>query len=123
MEATKNCTKAIRATQESGLKANSIIDAIYEGCVSRLVVVQYLVMPHLRHVYVLQTLVRPHVRHVYVLLPLVRPHARHTRFSLHIVVSFKGRTTRSWSFGCGFAFDTAMGCTGFRLLFSTAIVL
>ena len=34
---------------------------------------------------------------------------------LHIAVSLKGRTTRIWSFGCGFDCATAMGCAGFRL--------
>ena len=82
---------------------------MYEGCA------RYLVMPHVRHVYVLQPLVRPHVRHVCVLQPLVRPHVMHARLGLHIAVSLKGRTTRIWSFGCGFACTTAMGCAGFRL--------
>ena len=59
---------------------------------------------------------------VYVLLPLVRPHVRHARLGLHIAVSLKGRTTRIWSFGCGFACATAMGCAGFRLSFGTIIV-
>ena len=54
----------------------------------------------------------PHVRHVCVLLPLVRPHVRHVRLDLHIAVSLKGRTTRIWSFGCAFAYATAMGCDG-----------
>ena len=70
---------------------------MYEGCV------RYLIMPHVRHVYVLQ--------------PLVRPHVRHARLGLHIAVSFKGTTTCIWSFGCGFACATAMGCAGFRLSF------
>ena len=82
---------------------------MYKGCVSRLVVVRYLVMPH--------------VRHVCVLLPLVRLHIRHTHLGLHIAVSFKGRTTCISSFGCGFTCATAMGCAGFRLLFGTIIVL
>ena len=80
-------------------------------------------MPYVRHVYVLQPLIRPHVRHVCMLLPLVRPHVRHARLGLHIVVSFKGRTTRIWSFGCGFACATAMGCARFRLFFGTVIAL
>ena len=80
---------------------------------------RYLVMPHIRHVYVLQPLVRPHVRHVYVLLPLVRPHIRHVRLGLHIALSLKSRTTRIWSFSCGFGCATAMGCAGFRLLLDT----
>ena len=60
-------------------------------------------------------LVMPHVRHVYVLQPLVRPHIRHAHLGLHIAVSLKGRTTRICSFGCGFAYTTAMACAGFRL--------
>ena len=68
-------------------------------------------------------IVIPHVRHVYVLQPLVRPHIRHVPLGLHIALSLKGKTTQIWSFGCGFACATAMGCVGFRLLFGTAIVL
>ena len=83
---------------------------------------QYLVMPHVRHVYVLQPLIRPHVRQVCVVQPLVRPHVMYARLGLHIVVSLKGKTTHIWSFGCGFACATAMGCAGFKLLFGTAIV-
>ena len=82
---------------------------MYEGCVSHSVVVSYLVMPH--------------VRYVYVLLPLVMPHIRHTRLGLHIAVSLKGRTTRIWSLGCGFACATKMGCAGFNLSFGIIIVL
>ena len=96
---------------------------MYEGCISHLVAVLYLVMPHVRHVYVLQPLVMPYVRHVYVLLPLVRPHIRHVRLGLHKAVGLKGRTTRIWSFSCGFACATAMGYAGFRLLFGIIIVL
>ena len=47
----------------------------------------------------------------------------HWHLSLHIVVSLKGRITCIWSFGCGFACATAMGCAGFRLLFGIIIVL
>ena len=82
---------------------------MYEGYISRLVVVWYLL--------------KPHVRHVYVLLPLVMPHVRHAHLGLYIEVSLKGRTTNIWSFGCGFPCDTAMGCAGFRLLFDIIIVL
>ena len=96
---------------------------MYEGCISRSVVVWYLVMPHIRDVHVLQPLVRLYVRHVCVLPTLVRPHIRHARLGLDIAVSFKGRTTRIWSFGCGFTCATEMGCAGFRLLFGTIIVL
>ena len=67
-------------------------------------------------------LVMPHVRHAYVLQLLVRPHVRYAHLGLYIAVSLKGRTTRIWSFGCGFACATAMGYAGFRLLFGTAIV-
>ena len=83
---------------------------------------RYLVMPHLRHMYVLQPFVGPYVRHVCVLQPLVRPHVMHAHLGLHTAVSLKGRTTRIWSFGCGFACTTAMGCSGFRILSGTAIV-
>ena len=76
MEATRNYAIAIGATQE----ANSIIYNMYEGYISRLVVVRYLV--------------RPHVRHVCVLLPFVRPYVRHAYLGLHIAISLKGRTTR-----------------------------
>ena len=54
---------------------------------------------------------------------LVMPHVMHAHLGLHIAVSLKGKITCSWSFGCGFACATAMGCAGFRLLFGTAIVL
>ena len=96
---------------------------MYDDCVSRLVVVWYLVMLHVRHVYVLETLVKLHVRHVFVLLPLVRPYVRHARLGLYIAVNLKGRTTRIWSFGYSFACATAMGCAGFKLLFGKIIVL
>ena len=82
---------------------------MYKGCISHLVVVQYLEMHH--------------VRHVCVLLPLIRPHIRHAHLGLHIAVSFEGRTTHIWSFGCGFTCATAMGYGRFRLLFSGNIVL
>ena len=84
---------------------------------------RYLVMPHVRHVYVLQPLVRPHVRHVCVLLPLVRPHVRRVHLGLHIAVSLKGRTTRIWTFGCGFACATVIRFAGFRLLLDIILVL
>ena len=57
------------------------------------------------------------------LLPLVRTHVSHARLGLHIAVSLKGRTTCIWSFDCSFACATAMGYTGFRLLFDIIIVL
>ena len=82
---------------------------MYEGCASPSVVVRYVVMPHIRHVYVLQ--------------PSLRPHVRHARLGLHIEVSFKGKTTCNWSFGCGLTCTTSMECVGFRLLFGTNIVL
>ena len=91
----------IGATQEAKQYANSIIDAAYIGYVSRLVVVWYLVIPN--------------VRHLCVLLPLVMPQVWHMRLGLYIAVSFKGRTTPIWYFGCGFACATTMGCAGFRL--------
>ena len=92
---------------------------MYEGYFSRLVVVQYLVMPHIRYVYKLLPIVRAHIKHVYVLLPRVMPHVRHARLGLHIVVILNGRTTRIWSFGYGFTCATAIGCAGFRLFFGT----
>ena len=95
---------------------------MYEGYVSSSVVVQYLVMPHVRHVCVLLHLVMPHVRHVGVLLPLISSHVRHACLDLHIVVSFKGRTTYIWSFGCGFAYAITMGCAGFKLSFGIIIL-
>ena len=82
---------------------------MYEGYISCSVVVWYLVMPH--------------IRHMYVLLPLVMAHVRHAHLGLHIAVSLKGRTTRIWSFVCGFACDTTIGCVGFRLSFGTIILL
>ena len=82
---------------------------MYKGCISRSIVVWYLVKPHVRHVYVLQ--------------PLARPRVGHVRLGLHIAVSLKGRTACIWSFGCGFACATAMGYAGFRVLFGTIIVL
>ena len=83
----------IGATQETGLQANSIIDTMYEGYVSRSVAVWHLVILHVRHVYVLLPLARPHVRHVCMLLPVVMSHVRPTHLGLHTVVSLKGRTT------------------------------
>ena len=96
---------------------------MYEGYVSRLVVVWYLVVPHVRHVYMLLPLVRPHIRYVCLLLPLVMPHVRHAHLGLYIAVSLKGKTTHIWSFGCSFTCTTIMGCAVFRLLFDTIIVL
>ena len=57
------------------------------------------------------------------LLLLVRPHVRHACLGLHIAVSSKGKTTHNWSFRCGFACATAIGCAVFRLLFGMIIVL
>ena len=96
---------------------------MYEGYVSCSVVVRYLVMPHIGHVYVLLPIARTYVRHVCVLLPLVIPHVRYARLGLNKAVIWKGRTTCIWSFGCGFAWATAMGCVGFRLSFGIIIVL
>ena len=72
---------------------------MYEGYVRCLVVVLYFV--------------KPHIMHVCMLLPFIRPYVRHAHLGLHIVVSSKCRTTHIWSFGCGFACTTAMGCAGF----------
>ena len=85
--------------------------------------VQYLVMPHVKHVYVLLPLVKFHVRHVCVLLLLVMPHVKHAHLGRHIAVGLKGRTIRIWSFGCSFTCATTMGCAGFRRLFGIIIVL
>ena len=98
MKAIRNCTIAIGATLEAGKKANSIIDGIYEGYVSCPVVVQPLVMPHVRHICVLQ--------------PLVIPHISRAHLSLYIGVRLKGRKTCIWSFSCGFFCATTMGCAG-----------
>ena len=109
MEATGNCTIVICTTQEARQLVNSITDAVCESYVSCFVVAQPLVMPH--------------VRHAHVLLPLVMHPIRHAHLNIHIVVSLKGRTTCIWSFGCGFAGATTMGCTGFELSFGIVIVL
>ena len=52
---------------------------------------------------------------VCVLLLVVKPHVRHAHLGLYIGVNLKGRTTLIWSFGCSFAFVTAMGCAWFIL--------
>ena len=65
----------------------------------------------------------PYIRHIYVLLPFVIPYIRHVHFGLHIAINLKGRTTCIWSFGCGFACATTIGCVGFRLSFGTSILL
>ena len=62
---------------------------MYEDYVSCLVVVQYLVMPHISHVYMLLPLARLHVKHLYVLLPLIMPHVRHTHLGPHIAASLR----------------------------------
>ena len=80
-------------------------------------------MPYVRHVCVLLPLVRSHERHEYMLLPLVILYIRHARLVLHIGVRLKGKTTRIWSFSCGFACTTTMGCAGFKLSFGIIIVL
>ena len=79
-------------------------------------------MPHIRYLCMLLPLIRPSVRHLYVLLPFVMPHVRHMHLGLLIVVSLKGRIICIWSFGCGFAFATTMGCAGFRLSFGIIIL-
>ena len=68
-------------------------------------------------------IVRPHVKHLCVILPLVMPHVKHAHLSLHIEVSLKVRITCTWSFGCGFACATTMGCAGFSQSFCTIILL
>ena len=63
MEATKNCTIVIGTTQKAGQQANSIVDIMYEGYFSCLVVARPLVIPNVRHVCVLLPLVMPLLRH------------------------------------------------------------
>ena len=75
------------------------------------------------YAYMQLPLLRPHAKHVCMLMPLVRPHVRHTHLRLHIAVSLNGRATRIWSFCCGFACTTAMGCAVFRLSFGTIFLL
>ena len=82
MESTGNYTIVIGAAQKTGQKSNSVIDIAYKGYIRCLVVLQYLVMPHARHVCMLLPLLRPHVGHVYMLLPLVMPHVGYTHLSL-----------------------------------------
>ena len=72
---------------------------------------------------VAQYLVMPHVRHICVLLPLKVLHVRYAQLGLYIGVRLEGRTTRIWYFGCGLACATTMGCSGFKLSFGTIIVL
>ena len=109
MVATGNCTMVISNIQEAGKQANSVINAEYESYVSRLVVSQYLVMPH--------------IRHLCVPLPLVICHIRHAHLGLHIALRLKGRTTCIWSFGCSFACATIVGCSGFKLSYGIIILL
>ena len=80
---------------------NIVIDAMYEGYVSQLVVAKYLVIPH--------------IRYVCVLLPLVMPHVSYAHLGQHIAVSLKGRTAQIWSFDCGFTYDFIIRCAGFKL--------
>ena len=82
---------------------------MYKGYISCLVVVQSLVMPH--------------VRYVCVLLPLVIYNIRHTHLGLHIWVSLKGRATCIWSFGYDFACAITMRYAGFKLSFGIIIIL
>ena len=82
---------------------------MYKGYVSRSIAARHLVMPH--------------VLHMHVLLYIVMPHIRYLHFCLHIGVRLEGRTTFIWSFGCGFACSTAMGCGRFKLSIGVTIVL
>ena len=82
-----------------------MINAVYEGYSSCSAVAQYLVM------------------HVYMLVPLTMLYVRHAHLGLHIGVSLKGKTTRIWSFGCGFTCATIMGYAGFELSFGIIVVL
>ena len=65
MEATWTYTIAISTTQKAKKKANSVINAIYEGYVIPPVVVQPFSMPNIRHVYVLLPFVTSHIRHAH----------------------------------------------------------
>ena len=85
-----------------------MVYAVYEAYISHLVVVWYLGMPH--------------IRYVCMLLPLIVLYVRHAHLGLPIWVRLEARTTRIWSFGFGFVFATAMGCSGLRLLFGLIIV-
>ena len=57
------------------------------------------------------------------LLSLTKPHVRYAHLGLYIAVSVKGRRPRIWSFGCGFACATTMGCAGFKLPFDIILIL
>ena len=95
MEATRNCAKVISTIQEAENQPNSVTEAVYEGYISCLVVARYLVMPHVRYAHL----------------------------GLYIGVRLEGRTTHIWFFGCGFAYTTTMGGSGFKLSFGIIIVL
>ena len=95
IEAIRNYTIAIGASQEAGQQVHSIIDNIYDGYISHPIVSQ----------------------------PLVMPHVGHTHLGLHIGVSLKCRTTHIWSFSCGFACATIIGHFGFKLSFGITILL
>ena len=82
---------------------------MYEGYVSHSVIVQYLIMIH--------------VKHMCMLLPLVMLHVRHVQLGLYIGVSLNSKTTYISSFGCSFVCATTMGCAGFKLLLGMIIVL
>ena len=99
----------IGTTYKTRQKANNTIDAVCESFFSHLVVTWPPVMPHVGNMYMLQ--------------PFMIPHVRHAHLGLVIAVSLKGRTTCIWSFGCGFACATTMGCAGFKLKFGMITVL
>ena len=65
----------------------------------------------------------PHIRHVCVLLPLVMHNIRYVHLGLYIGASLKGRTTHTWSFGCGFAWASAVGYAGFKISFGLITLL
>ena len=65
----------------------------------------------------------PHIKYLCVLLLLAVLTVRHMNLSLHIWASLKGIATQIWSFGCGFACATIMGCLGFKISFGIIILL
>ena len=78
-------------------------------------------MSYVSYLLVVQPIVMPHIRHMCVLLLFVMPDLGHVRLGLHIAVSLKGRTTCIWSFSYGFVYATTVGCAGFKLSFGIII--
>ena len=69
MEAAGNYTLAISGTRKDGKQANIIVNAMYRGYSSFLVVSQAFLMPHVRHMHLV----------------------------LHIKANLKGSATHIWS--------------------------